>query len=170
MSIFKWTKFLWLLTVLFFVIDRISKFWALTLSPETGTYLHLSSIVSWMPNVYFRLIFNRGMSWGLLNSQANYMFFLVSLLICFITLWLLRYIIFKYRSGQAIFPESLVFLGSLSNIIDRFVYRGVIDFIVVDFGFWTFPVFNLADCAIVLGIFLMFMNMLFESETIQENA
>ena len=40
--------------------------------------------------------------------------------------------------------------GALGNIIDRFAFGQVIDF--VDFHFW--PVFNLADLAIVIGVFL----------------
>jgi len=161
MTMFKRRTFLGVLTLFFFVIDRISKSWALSLGSSTLPFLGTKTVspgFSWVPDIYFRLMFNRGMSWGIFNSQVNYIFVAVSILICAITLWLLRYIIFKYRTGLSIFPESLVFLGSLSNIFDRFVYGGVIDFIAVDFGSWTFPLFNLADCAIVLGVFLMFLN------------
>jgi len=158
---FKRAKFLGIVTLFFFVIDRISKSWALHLGASTIPFYNAKTVTSgfsWIPDIYFRLVFNRGMSWGLLNSQINYIFIAVTILVGAITLWLLRYIIFKYRTGLSTFPESLVFLGSLSNIADRFFYGGVIDFIALDFGSWSFPLFNLADCGIVFGIFLMFVN------------
>ncbi len=163
---FKHTKFLSIITLLFFIIDRISKLWALSLGSSIISIFSAKNVAlgfSWIPDINFKLVFNRGMSWGILNSQANYIFIAVSILVCVITLWLLRYIIFKYRSGLSIFPEILIFFGSVSNIFDRFVYGGVIDFIAVNFDSWTFPVFNLADCAIVIGIFLMFINLMLDT-------
>ncbi|MBA4336927.1 signal peptidase II [bacterium] len=41
--------------------------------------------------------------------------------------------------------------GALGNFVDRVMYRGVIDYL----SFWHYPVFNLADVFIVVGIFLL---------------
>lgn len=41
--------------------------------------------------------------------------------------------------------------GALSNFIDRIMYEGVVDYL----SFWRYPVFNLADVFIVVGIFLL---------------
>lgn len=162
MNLLKNDKFLGIVIILFFIIDRVSKMWALTLSSALPIYEGQSTNFHLIPDVYFRLVFNRGMSWGILNSENSWQFVLVTILICIITFWLFRYSIFKYRSGLSIFPECLVLFGSLSNIFDRFMYKGVIDFIVVDFGSWIFPIFNLADCAIVFGVFLIFLNLLLD--------
>jgi signal peptidase II len=162
MNLLRNDKLLSVITILFFVIDRLSKIWALTLSSALPIYETQNMNFSFIPEIYFRLVFNRGMSWGILNSETSWLFIFVTLLICGITLWLLQYTISKYQSGLSIFPECLVLLGSLSNIFDRFMYQGVIDFIVVDFGSWIFPIFNLADCAIVFGVFLIFLNLLLE--------
>ena len=49
--------------------------------------------------------------------------------------------------------------GACSNIIDRFVYCGVIDFIVITIGGWTCPVFNIADVSIIVGVtFMLWIN------------
>jgi len=45
---------------------------------------------------------------------------------------------------------GLIIGGALGNIIDRIALGAVVDFI--DFGFW--PVFNLADMAIVVGVIM----------------
>ena len=47
--------------------------------------------------------------------------------------------------------------GSLANIIDRIIYSGVIDFIAFHVGPYHWPIFNLADCAIVVGVLIMFV-------------
>ena len=52
--------------------------------------------------------------------------------------------------------------GSVGNLIDRFLYGHVIDFIHVHYAnVWHYPVFNLADCGIVIGVALMLIDMLF---------
>lgn len=46
---------------------------------------------------------------------------------------------------------GLIFGGAIGNIIDRFLYNGaVIDFIKIG----VFPVFNIADSAITLGVLI----------------
>jgi len=55
---------------------------------------------------------------------------------------------------------GLILAGALGNGIDRFIYGYVIDFI--ELKFIRFPVFNLADIAINLGLFFLFL-MLWQS-------
>jgi len=43
--------------------------------------------------------------------------------------------------------------GALSNYTDRVIYQGVIDYLAV----WSYPVFNLGDAFIVVGIFLLIL-------------
>lgn len=53
-----------------------------------------------------------------------------------------------YKPNKALqFGLGLVSGGALGNLVDRLWHGGVVDFI--DLGFW--PVFNLADSAIVVG-------------------
>ena len=61
-------------------------------------------------------------------------------------------IIFPYlRSRTGIVAAALVLGGALGNMCDRVLYHHVIDYI--DFHFW--PVFNIADMAIVIGVGLL---------------
>ena len=53
------------------------------------------------------------------------------------------------------YPAVLIFSGALSNLFDRLIYGCVIDFI--DLGFW--PVFNLADVLICLGVFFLIIKL-----------
>lgn len=49
---------------------------------------------------------------------------------------------------------GLIIGGIVGNLIDRILYRGVIDYLMFKFFGYTFPVFNLADICITLGVVL----------------
>lgn len=99
--------------------------------------------------------YNRGVTWGLLHSTSPWLFGIVTAFIIFITLIVIRYAQNQYAQGYSIFGETLVVAGSLSNIVDRFLYGGVVDFIELSYGNWVWPSFNIADASIVCGVFMM---------------
>lgn len=112
--------------------------------------------------VYFHLVFNKGISWGILNYSHDALFFMVTTVVLGVTAWVAWYTYQRFKSKLPIFGELLVLAGSFSNIIDRFWYGGVIDFIGLRYNEWYFPVFNIADSAVVLGIVLLFIRQLHE--------
>jgi signal peptidase II len=70
-----------------------------------------------------------------------------------------------------IFSLSAVFGGAIGNYIDRLRFRYVIDFL--DFHInekYTWPAFNLADSAIVCGVSLLLILMLFEKQKSKPEA
>jgi signal peptidase II len=58
---------------------------------------------------------------------------------------------------QKLIALTLMLGGALSNLFDRVYYGAVIDFIDVYFGYHHWPVFNLADCSICVGAFLLLL-------------
>lgn len=135
---------LWLIAsaVFLFVIDRLSKLWALSLGTE------------WVVNNYlsYGLVFNRGINWGLFNSSASLQFTLLTIAIGIVITTLIIIIIGAVKEGKPIIGYILILTGAFSNFLDRIFYGGVIDFIVIWFGDWSWPAFNIADAAILLGI------------------
>lgn len=101
------------------------------------------------------LVLNRGVSWGMLTFDESYMFTMVSLLVLAVTLALMWYTIQRWQQNYAIIGEILIIAGACSNLVDRFLYGGVIDFIIVSYDKWSWPVFNVADMSIVAGVALM---------------
>ena len=64
------------------------------------------------------------------------------------------------KRGINVLGEVMVIAGSSSNIIDRMVRGGVVDFIEFSYKNWAWPTFNIADAAIVVGVFFMLMQLL----------
>ncbi|MBO4636427.1 MAG: signal peptidase II [Clostridiales bacterium] len=58
----------------------------------------------------------------------------------------------------------LLFAGAVGNLIDRAVYRSVVDFIRFDFGSYTFPIFNVADICAVVGTGLVIFALIFKNK------
>lgn len=109
------------------------------------------------------LVYNRGVSFGLLASDYGWKPFLLALLslvIVIALLWWLR--------GQARrlprYAVGLVVGGALGNVIDRFIHPGVVDFLDFHYAGWHWPAFNVADAAIVCGVGLLLLDGLFGSE------
>ena len=97
-------------------------------------------------------------SFGLFEYNTS--FFVIAVLISVILVILIyKKIIFKKDPFMYI-PLTLLLGGAVGNMIDRVRVDGrVIDFI--DFKIW--PVFNFADSAIVCGILVLLIHMLFRS-------
>lgn len=94
---------------------------------------------------------NTGAAWGMLSDKTWLLISItaVVMLICFA-------LILKYGTSNKLlfWAMILVLSGGVGNMIDRIFYGYVVDFL--HFTFWPdFPVFNLADCAIVLGAVLL---------------
>lgn len=136
-----------ILSLLIISFDRVTKYFALY-------YLKAGKFLSNFIDLDF--ILNRGISFGIFNSDNSFIFCFITLLVFLITVYLLVYTVDRYKNGHKIFGEILVLSGSLSNIVDRLIYGGVIDFISIKY-ILPFTFFNIADVSICLGIFIMFL-------------
>lgn len=137
------------LAILFFTfqIDRVTKQLALTYA--THRY-ELNQFLA------FDLVYNRGVTAGMLHFDSPLLFAMLTFFICFIIALLGYYAWRRFMDNKNIIGELLVLSGGVSNVIDRAIYGGVIDFIHVSYGTWSFPIFNIADVLIVIGIAMMF--------------
>lgn len=134
-------KSLALFTVLF-SFDRISK--SLILK-SSGSKIFTSFFS-------FDIAINRGVAWGFLHTDNSLGFLIVTSLILTIVCIMFWYVFQQLKIGKIATEEILILSGATSNLLDRFFYSGVIDFIHFHFGNWSFPIFNLADIFIVIGV------------------
>ncbi len=56
---------------------------------------------------------------------------------------------------------ALILGGAIGNVIDRLVQGYVVDFILIYYGAWSWPAFNVADSAITVGVVLIIFDSLF---------
>lgn len=95
-------------------------------------------------------IINTGAAWGLLAGHPALLFWIRTGII----LGFVLYLLFFQKEDRSIhkFPAWLILTGAAGNAIDYLLYGHVIDFF--HFTFWgkSFPIFNLADSYITLGV------------------
>ncbi|MBD3231678.1 signal peptidase II [Candidatus Dependentiae bacterium] len=128
-----------------FIIDRLTKIWALRnlIAKDIKVFDHFNLTLVW----------NRGVSWGLFSFESAIKFNFLSFIILFMIYLFFVHTYKAFKKGNDIFFEVLIFAGAFSNVYDRFFYRGVVDFLDFHVGNWHWPVFNLADVFIVIGVF-----------------
>ena len=139
---------IFVIALLTFLLDRITKFAIITNFSQGDILVVIRK--------FFRitLVFNTGTAFGLLKG-ANFLFVVLSLaVIIFILLYT-----HKDRSARLnlAVPLGLIVGGAVGNLLDRVRYGYVIDFI--DFRVW--PVFNVADSAITIGMIILAWKILF---------
>ena len=64
---------------------------------------------------------------------------------------------------------SAILGGALGNIIDRFRFDAVVDFLDVYYGTYHWPAFNIADSAISVGVVVLVIRLLFEKQPEKES-
>jgi len=97
-------------------------------------------------------IHNTGAVWGILQNN-NIFFIIISIIVLSI---LIYYFQDLAKSKASVFFLAFIFSGAIGNLIDRILFGFVIDFI--DFRIW--PVFNIADSALIIGIIgIIFLNL-----------
>lgn len=123
------------LFILLLAADQLAKFFARKLTasiPVIKNFLSLSFVK------------NTGIGFGLLQNANAY--------IIWVSIIALGFIIYYHdKIPKNTFPRLMVLfisVGIVGNLIDRIFFGFVIDFI--DFSFW--PVFNIADTLITVGI------------------
>jgi len=96
---------------------------------------------------------NRGAAWGLF---ADFQFYLICLRLILVVC-LIVYLFFYNKCQNIVMPLVLICFGALGNILDYFLYGHVIDMLHFVLWGYDFPVFNVADSAICIGIFWLIM-------------
>ena len=140
--------------LIIFALDRISKFYILHLS-ETGEFVNI--YVNSFLNLY--LIWNTGVGFGLLSSDSDFYYNLITLLIVLINIII---IVMIFKSNDYKFLLLLMILGgSISNLFDRIYYKAVPDFVDLHFNDFHWFIFNVADIFITIGVLCLIFAELF---------
>jgi len=123
---------------------------------------------------YFDLVrlHNTGAAFSFLANASgwqNWFFTGVAVVVSGIIFWWF----IRQPPDRVVVPLGLVLVlgGAIGNVIDRLQHGYVVDFILVYYERWSFPVFNVADSAITLGVILLLIDGFFlEGRRLRQTA
>ena len=138
------------LVLIIFLIDRISKIYAIYLDKKfSGSEIFTSKYLN------INLIWNDGIAFGLFSFEKSNLYnFLTLIIIAIIFL-----IIFMTAKAEGIKKYSLLVIlgGAIGNVFDRLFNRAVPDFIDFHIGNFHWFIFNIADVFITIGVIFMIL-------------
>jgi len=105
----------------------------------------------------FILVFNTGISYGLFSGGGDFQKWILISLSILIVIFLLSFI----RNESSILSKlsiSFIIGGALGNVLDRFIYGAVVDFISLHAKGFSWYIFNIADMFIVIGVILFILS------------
>ena len=133
--------------------DQISKYWIVRHFALGQSKPFLRGLIE------FSYIHNRGGAWGIFSGKTYILLPVTILVMGFCAFLTVK---FFQKSKLLLWAMVLVLSGGIGNMIDRIFNNGnVVDFLHFEF-FPSFPVFNLADCAIVVGAGLLILYFLLD--------
>ena len=138
-----------------FLLDLGSKIWVRT-NVLPGARREL-----WPGVVHLEYVTNPGAAWGVLNGQRVFLVIFSIVMVGAVLAWARQAIALGKFATVGL---GLILGGAIGNLLDRILSGVVTDFIDVDTSIEvlrTFPVFNVADSALTVGVVLMLLGLLF---------
>lgn len=101
---------------------------------------------------------NEGAAWGMLQGRM-WLFYIITVFVIVVLVMFYK----REAKTSLLLQTSLVLLmaGAIGNFIDRLFFQKVVDFVdTVIFGY-DFPIFNVADASLTVGVILMVIQIFF---------
>ncbi len=136
-------------------VDQLSKVWSVKFIGKVCENAIGYCVYEVLPVLDVANICNSGISFGMLNSIPMGSFFLS--LIGVIATGIFIYLLQKSNNLLEKIAFTLIIAGAIGNLIDRIRHSCVIDFIQIHYLEHYFPVFNIADCFVSIGGFLLIL-------------
>lgn len=141
-----------LLAIVLIGLDQLTKYLALTRLKGNDAIVIIKNVLE------IDYLENRGSAFGMFQNQKLFL-----LTVGFLFLAIVLFIMYRSPSNKRFLAFHLclsgILAGGIGNMIDRFRFSFVVDF--VSFVLIHFPVFNVADCYIVISVFVMMFLFLF---------
>lgn len=135
-----------ILTIIFLAIDIVSKLIVSNLMNVNDSIMVIKNFF------YITYVRNTGAAWSIFAGET-WLLIIVSLIIISVII----YCVYKNKpkSKLEIIGYSMILGGAFGNFIDRIIYGYVIDFLDFNIFGYDYPIFNLADSFILIGVILL---------------
>ncbi|HLR66076.1 MAG TPA: signal peptidase II [Virgibacillus sp.] len=136
----------YVITIAIIGIDQLSK-WMVVKNMEI--YDQITVIENFF---YLTSHRNTGAAWGILEGKMNF-FYIITVIVVIGVIFYLH----KYGKENKLLAVSLSFVlgGAIGNFIDRILHKEVVDFLDFIIFNYDYPIFNIADSALVVGVILL---------------
>ncbi|WP_115352991.1 signal peptidase II [Staphylococcus saprophyticus] len=139
------------ITIIILVLDQITKF-IIASSMKVGDSFE---VISNFLNITSHR--NDGAAWGILSGKMSF-FFIITIIILVV---LIVFYIKEAKNNLLMqIAISLLFAGALGNFIDRVLHGEVVDFVDTYIFGYNFPIFNVADSSLTIGVLLIIIALL----------
>lgn len=135
---------IWITIILSVILDQAGKYIV-----QYNEALHDVRLIPGFFHITY--VKNTGMAWSMLSGYPQ-LLALIAAAAVGVMLW---YLLTKKPDRLTAFAVALMAGGALGNLIDRLVYGYVRDFLNFYIFGYDFPVFNIADAALCIGVFLL---------------
>ncbi|UTH12443.1 signal peptidase II [Macrococcoides canis] len=144
-----------LLSIALILVDQLTKY-MIVKSMEIGESI---SIIGDILKITSHR--NYGAAWGMLQNQMIFFY-----IITVIVLIALCYFYYKEAADNLLMQSGLmlIFAGAIGNFIDRLFRGNVVDFIDTKIINYDFPIFNVADSCLTIGVFILLYELLFNQK------
>lgn len=135
-----------ILVIISFLIDLISKI-------IVSSLLDVNEVIVVIRN-FFNITYvrNTGAAWSIFAGETLGLIVISLIIIALIVYYVSKN---KFKSKLELFGYSLILGGAIGNLYDRIVYGYVIDFLDFYIFGYDYPIFNLADSFIFIGVILV---------------
>ena len=137
------------------IIDQIIKF---VISNKMSLEQEIEVIPKFFSLYYVK---NTGAAFSILQNQRVLLIIISLVFLYFIDRFIERE---KDLDKLSIISLGFIIGGIIGNLIDRLIQDGVIDYLSFQFGKYLFPIFNIADSFIIVGIVLLIIGIIKEEK------
>ncbi|MFS0643560.1 signal peptidase II [Siminovitchia sp. 179-K 8D1 HS] len=131
-------------------------------------FMEIGESIAVFPNFFFITSHrNRGAAWGILEGQM-WLFYMITAIVVAGIIYYMQ----TQAKGKPLFQTSLAFIlgGAIGNFIDRLFRQEVVDFLDTYIFGYDFPVFNIADSALTIGVGLLMIQIFREERKEKVNS
>ena len=141
-----------ILTFILLGLDQITKYYAIIKLKGNSAFVIIKDVLE------FNYLENRGSAFGMLQNQKVFILF-----VGIVFMAVVLYFLFKLPDDKKFTCVHIcltgIIAGGIGNMIDRIRFDFVVDFI--SFVLIQFPIFNVADCYIVVSVIVLFIMFVF---------
>ncbi|MDU0461887.1 signal peptidase II [Staphylococcus ureilyticus] len=144
------------ITIVILILDQITKF-IITKTMQIGDSFEV--IPNFLSITSHR---NNGAAWGILSGKMAFFYIITVIILIILIVFFIKEAKHNLLMQIAI---SLLFAGALGNFIDRVLNGEVVDFVDTYIFSYNFPIFNVADSSLTIGVVLVIVALLRDMRT-----